>query len=216
LNRTSSSRTHLSFDRLGIELSELAPEIRTILKQQIDENSLLSAALSDMRGRVEELERLVDADTLTPLPNRRCFVRELNRAVQHARRYGTAACLLFVDVDGLKQINDRHGHLAGDAVLIHIASILASMLRATDVIARIGGDEFGLILESLDSQAAADKAARLREAVADHPIEIGGRPVTLSISVGIAELLAEDDADSFYARADQAMYEQRHQLRSER
>lgn len=168
-----------------------------------------------MRDRIEELERLVDSDTLTPLPNRRRFVREVERVVQHGRRYGAeSSWVMFVDLDGLKQINDSFGHLAGDAALIHTATILQSMVRTTDIVARIGGDEFGLLLERIDEEAASDKAQRLIEAVGDSPVILNGKRVVLSISIGLAELGAEDDAETLIARADSAMYARRAEARS--
>jgi diguanylate cyclase (GGDEF)-like protein len=200
----------------GIPSDELTPRVRALLLQQIDENDLLSAALAEMRTRVDELERLVDSDTLTPLPNRRRFLRELDRVVQHSRRYGTPACVMFVDLDGLKAINDAYGHFMGDAALIHVAEILATMLRTTDVVARIGGDEFGLLLEHLDLPAARDKAAKLAAAVATSPLEVSGVPIRLSVAIGIAEILAGDNADAVLARADTAMYAVKNQARSER
>jgi len=196
---------------------ELTPRVRDLLHQHIDENQLLSSALAKMRDRIEELERLVDSDTLTPLPNRRRFVREVERVVQHGRRYGTpSAWVMFVDLDGLKQINDTHGHISGDAALIHVANILRAMVRTTDVVARIGGDEFGLLLEHIDGEDVGDKAVSLIEAVADQPLMLGGKSVQLSISIGLAQLSAEDDAETLIARADDAMYARRAQLRSAR
>lgn len=197
--------------------AELTPRVRALLHQQIDQNQLLSSALAKMRARIEELEKLVDSDTLTPLPNRRRFIREVERVVQHGRRYGTpASWVMFVDLDGLKQINDSHGHIAGDAALIHVANILQAMVRTTDVVARIGGDEFGLLLEHIDAEAARDKAQRLIDAVAEQQVIIGGKRVRLGISIGLAELSADDDADTLIGRADSAMYARRAQLRSAR
>jgi len=200
----------------GIALNELTPRLRALIVQQIDENELLAAALADMRARVEELERLVDSDTLTPLPNRRRFLRELDRVIQHSRRYHTPAFVMFVDLDGLKAINDAHGHIAGDAALIHVAEILATMLRTTDVVARIGGDEFGLLLEHLDEAAAREKAAKLRAAVAASPLEAGGAQIPLSVSIGLAEVRPTDSSDTVLGRADAAMYAIKAQARSER
>jgi diguanylate cyclase (GGDEF)-like protein len=197
-------------------MSELTPRVRALIVQQMDENELLAAALADMRARVDELERLVDSDTLTPLPNRRRFLRELDRVVQHSRRYRTPAFVMYVDLDGLKAINDAHGHFAGDAALIHVADILAKNLRTTDVVARIGGDEFGLLLEHLDAAAANDKAARLAAAVAEAPLDLGGTRITLSLSIGLTEVKADDSCDAVLARADAAMYAAKGQARSER
>jgi diguanylate cyclase (GGDEF)-like protein len=168
-----------------------------------------------MRDRIEELERLVDSDTLTPLPNRRRFVREVERVVHHGRRYGAdSSWVMFVDLDGLKQINDSYGHLSGDAALIHVATILQSMVRTTDIVARIGGDEFGLLLEHIDAEAASDKAQRLIEAVADQPMILSGKLARLSVSIGLAQLSADDDAETLIARADREMYARRAELRS--
>jgi diguanylate cyclase (GGDEF)-like protein len=200
----------------GIPLDELTPRVRTLIVQQIDENELLAAALADMRARVDELERLVDSDTLTPLPNRRRFLRELDRVVQHGKRYGTSAFVMYVDLDGLKTINDSHGHFTGDAALIHVAEILATMLRTTDVVARIGGDEFGLLLEHLDEDAAREKAERLAAAIAASPLEMGGSPIPLSISIGFTQVQAGDSVETVLARADAAMYALKGQSRSER
>jgi diguanylate cyclase (GGDEF)-like protein len=215
-NDFAGSAAGLEGSVAGIPLAELTPRVRALIVQQIDENELLGAALADMRLRVDELERLVDSDTLTPLPNRRRFLRELDRVVQHGRRYKTPAFVMFVDLDGLKAINDAYGHLAGDAALIHVAEMLSTMLRTTDVVARIGGDEFGLLLEHLDEAAARDKAAKLVEAVAASPLEIGGRQVPLSVSIGIAQVSPDDDSDAVLARADAAMYAAKPQGRSER
>ena len=190
----------------GIPLAELTPRVRALIAQQIDEHELLAAALADMRARVDELERLVDSDTLTPLPNRRRFLRELDRVVKHSRRYGNSAFVMFVDLDGLKAINDAHGHLAGDAALIHVAQILATMVRTTDLVARIGGDEFGLLLEYLDEAQAQEKAARLMEAVESQPLDIGAHQLALGVSIGIAEIRRGDSAEDVLGRADAAMY----------
>lgn len=200
----------------AIPADELTPRVRQLLMDQIDENRLLAAALTQMRDRIEELERLVDMDTLTPLPNRRRFVREVERVVQHGRRYGTPAWVMFVDVDGLKAVNDTLGHPAGDAALIHIATILASMVRTTDVVARIGGDEFGLLLEHIDAAGARDKADRLAAAVAEQPMVYEGRALPLGISIGVAELRPEDEPETLIGRADEAMYRRRAAQRSAR
>jgi diguanylate cyclase (GGDEF)-like protein len=90
------------------------------------------------------------------------------------------------------------------------------MVRTTDVVARIGGDEYGLLLEQIDAEAAYDKAQRLIEAVAGQPMILAGKRVCLSISIGLAELSADDDAETLIARADSAMYARRAQLRSAR
>jgi diguanylate cyclase (GGDEF)-like protein len=113
---------------------------------------------------------------------------------------------MFVDVDGLKAINDSRGHRAGDAALIHVAQILARSLRTTDVVARLGGDEFGLLLEHLDEPQARAKAEKLADAVAAEPFEFAGERLPLCISIGVTAIRTGDDAELVLARADSEMY----------
>jgi diguanylate cyclase (GGDEF)-like protein len=171
-----------------------------------DENALLRASLAEMRGRLEELEQLADTDTLTPLPNRRRFLRELDRVVGHAARHGTPAAVLYVDLNNLKRVNDRHGHVGGDAALIHIARLLQGLIRGTDVVARIGGDEFGLILDHLDHNSAIETAERISRCIATNPVDLGGAQIPLQAAIGVATILAGDSAADVMRRADRNMY----------
>ena len=166
----------------------------------------LAVELAAARARIAELERLADSDTLTPLPNRRAFVREVGRAVQAVARHGTSAAVAYIDVDGLKAINDRWGHGTGDAALCHVATRLRASVRGTDLVARIGGDEFGLVLDRLDERAAAAKAASLVAAVAASPLDIGGATLHIGLSLGLALIAAGDTLDTVLARADARMY----------
>jgi diguanylate cyclase (GGDEF)-like protein len=171
-----------------------------------DENALLRAALAEMRDRLAELEQLADSDTLTPLPNRRRFIRELERVVGQANRHGTPAAVLYVDLDSLKAINDAYGHFAGDAALIHVARLLAGLIRSTDVAARIGGDEFALILDHLDHNSAIETADRIARCIAANPLDIGGAEVALQASIGTATIMSGDTVDDVMQRADRNMY----------
>jgi diguanylate cyclase (GGDEF)-like protein len=173
------------------------------------ENHGLKLALEELRARLADLERLADTDTLVPLPNRRAFLRELERVIHHTARYGTPSVVLLIDLNGLKQINDRFGHQAGDAVLLHIARILKANLRAADTVARIGGDEFGLILDHLDLYAAGAKAMALVEEARARPFELGETVIPVHVTVGLAMVRDIDDVNSVLARADAAMYAQR-------
>ena len=171
-----------------------------------DENALLRASLAEMRDRLAELEQLADTDTLTPLPNRRRFLRELERVVAQANRHGTPAALLYIDLDSLKSINDRYGHFAGDTALIHIAKLLAGLIRSTDVAARIGGDEFGVILDHLDHNSAIETADRIARCIAGNPLDLGGATVRLEVSIGTATILKGDTLEEVMQRADRNMY----------
>ncbi len=180
-----------------------------VIRQLADENDGLKAALENLRARLEELERLADTDTLLPLPNRRAFLRELERVLHQAARHKTPAAVLYVDVNGLKAINDCHGHQAGDAVLLHVARVLKASLRAGDMVARIGGDEFGLILDHLDEKAARAKAELLASTVAAEPVDLGRASIRVSVTAGLTMVRAGDDVETVLARADAAMYAQR-------
>ena len=126
----------------------------------------LAAQLKFSRERIADLEARVDIDSLTDVLNRRGFERELKRSLAYVKRYGTSAALIYVDLDGFKPVNDRHGHAAGDAVLKAVAAALLRHVRASDVVARIGGDEFAVLLWNVDD-AAADEPPALRAAEVD-------------------------------------------------
>lgn len=179
------------------------------IRRLANENDGLKATLADLRARLEELERLADTDTLLPLPNRRAFLRELERVLHQAARHKTPAAVLFIDLNGLKAINDSQGHQAGDAVLLHVARILKASLRAGDMVARIGGDEFGLILDHVDEMAAQAKAEALVATVASEPVDLGRATVGVSVTAGLAMVRAGDAVETVLARADAAMYAQR-------
>ena len=173
------------------------------------ENEELRAALEQMKARLDELERLADTDTLTPLPNRRAFLRRLHTLILQVARHETPAAVLFIDLDGLKRINDEYGHHVGDIVLREVAARLTASLRATDMVARIGGDEFGLILDHLGEADAEAKACALNHLIADTPIDLGCTTVTVSVSVGMAVVRGDDTAETLLERADAAMYAKR-------
>lgn len=181
------------------------------------ENAHLRRLLAETRDRVRELEALADSDTLTPLPNRRRFLRELDRLIGEVRRYGIRAALLFIDVDRLKSINDTHGHSSGDAALVHVARLLVSEVRATDIVARLGGDEFGLILAHVDAAQAQEKAEALVHLIAGTPFTHNGVVIELTASVGCCALDGTVDAAAALARADGEMYARKTpQARSDR
>jgi diguanylate cyclase (GGDEF)-like protein len=181
-----------------------------------EENDGLKATLADLRARLGELEMLADTDTLVPLPNRRAFARAVDQVIAKSARHGTPAALLFVDLDGLKRVNDVHGHPAGDAMLLHVARLLQTSLRATDLVARIGGDEFGLILDHLDEAAARAKAQALTLHIAMHPLDLGRVSLRVAVTAGLAMVAPGDTPESVIARADAAMYALRAAQRSER
>jgi diguanylate cyclase (GGDEF)-like protein len=166
----------------------------------------LAAELKASRERIAELEARVDIDPLTEVLNRRGFERELNRSLAFVKRYGASAALIYVDLDDFKPVNDRHGHAAGDTVLKAIAAALSRNVRASDVVARIGGDEFAMLLWNIDDAAAAAKAAALEAVVYSTEVRWGTSSFVVGASAGFAVLGRLDTPAEAMARADAAMY----------
>ncbi len=110
------------------------------------------------RAQLAELTARAEIDPLTDILNRRGFERELKRSLAYVKRYGTSAALVYLDLDGFKHVNDRHGHAAGDAVLKAVAMVLNRHVRASDLVARLGGDEFVVLLWNCSEAAAQAKA----------------------------------------------------------
>jgi diguanylate cyclase (GGDEF)-like protein len=171
----------------------------------------LAVELEQSRARIVELEAKVDVDPLTGLLNRRGFERELTRSIAYVKRYGASAALVYLDLDGFKPVNDRHGHAAGDAVLKALAAALLRQVRASDVVARLGGDEFVVLLWNVSGPAAAAKAGALERAVYATPVRWGSSTLVVGAAAGVALIGALDSPEQALARADAAMYARKHE-----
>lgn len=172
----------------------------------VDEIGRLNAQIARLTRQVGELEQLAHMDSLVRLPNRRGLFRDLKNVIARLNRCGGSAAMIFVDVDGLKQINDRCGHPTGDAVLIRIAEILVASVRASDTVARLSGDEFVVLLTDVDELGAWNMALRLVEATVASPPSINNHYVPLSIAVGVSAISKGDEPEDIISRADNAMY----------
>jgi diguanylate cyclase (GGDEF)-like protein len=159
--------------------------------------------LAKARDEARRNRRLADLDGLTGLHNRRYFHELLAREAARAHRYGRELALVVFDLDDFKSINDRIGHLAGDAVLAETAERARSVVRSADIACRVGGDEFAVLLPEASGQEAELLCERLHRAVSSTPVAEAGN---VSVSAGIAELQADDDPNTFFERADQALY----------
>ncbi len=188
------------FARDTVAMAEVAATQASLVIQRLT----LDAAL---RERKDELERIASVDTLTGLPNRAAFFDALRTTLGRAARRRTAAGLLYLDLDGFKEVNDSLGHDVGDEVLRRVAERLRSAVRSSDAVARLGGDEFTVIIGDLDDASEAGHVAgKLLEAV-DEPFEVGPAVVRLTTSIGIA-LYPSDaaEASELLRHADAAMY----------
>jgi diguanylate cyclase (GGDEF)-like protein len=191
----------------GISEDALTPELREGLARLAAERTRLRDELAKARGRIASLERLADEDSLTSVPNRRAFVRLLTRTIAFTHRYGVPASVVYFDLNDMKQINDRHGHSTGDAALRHVAKMLRENIRSSDIVGRLGGDEFGVILAQTDEVQAHGKAAALAKAIAETPLRQGGLTITISAAYGVYAFSRTDDPQHAIEAADRAMYQ---------
>ena len=172
----------------------------------VDEIDRLRTQVAEYEGRIAELDRLAHRDPLVDLPNRRSFLANLERLIARINRYGGQAAMLFVDVDGLKAINDKFGHCAGDRALVEVSRLLVATVRSADLVARMAGDEFGILLEYSDELTAWQTALRVIEAVDDAEFCVEGVCLPLSVAIGVGTIQPGDTALSVLARADKEMY----------
>jgi len=188
---------------LGAYTREAGARFTSEDARRLSELAERAAPAIENARRFREARLLADLDSLTGLHNRRYFQETLQREIARSQRYGRRLGLVVADVDGFKAINDRIGHLAGDAVLAETAERLRQVVRAADVPCRIGGDEFAVIMPESGMDEAGRLGTRIHQAFAAKPFPHAGR---VGISAGLAELQPQDDATSLFERADEALY----------
>src|SRR3989454_6584210 len=171
--------------------------------QQLEGLALQAGPAIENARRFREARQMADLDALTGLHNRRFFHETLARDCSRAHRYQRKLSLIIFDLDDFKEINDRIGHLAGDAVLSEAAERVRDVVRTADIACRVGGDEFAVILPESSLEDADQLYRRIQNAISSRPLGQGGK---LFLSAGVAELRAEDDPVAFFQRADDALY----------
>ena len=164
--------------------------------------------VSRVQGRTREAAiRLSTVDSLTDLYNRAYFFNAVDHEIKRSKRYSRGFCLLMMDLDGLKSINDRFGHYQGDVVLRGVAQLIRSGLRGIDIAARYGGDEFVALLPETDQDGAYVAAEKIRQSAAELVVETGGRQITTSLSIGVVSYPEDGQtSDELMIAADEAMY----------
>lgn len=183
------------------ELDRLRTELDSI-RQALDVKQ------KELQAVLAQAEEVSHTDALTYLPNRRSMIAQLQQQVALAERYGTPLSISLIDVDNFKQINDTYGHPVGDQVLRYIASEMRDRIRQPDVIGRLGGDEFLVILPSSRASAAGEQARRLCQQIAGTPVIAGKEIINVGLSIGITQYQPDsDDWHSLLDRVDQAMYQ---------
>lgn len=200
-----------SSEFMGVPEAALTSHMNAAFTQLLDEVDRLRDKLEAARKRVVYLEELADQDALVPVRNRRAFVRELSRMMGYVERYGTPHSILFFDINGMKAINDRYGHAAGDAALTHVARVLIDQVRESDLVGRLGGDEFGVLLAQADPEAAQHKGQALAETIRGAPMVWQGETIHISLAHGAHTLAAGEDVPTALSLADRDMYRQKRQ-----
>jgi diguanylate cyclase (GGDEF)-like protein len=199
---------------LGLAETDLTPPVRYAVQTLLTEIDDLRGEVGRLKARLVEVEGLADRDPLTPLLNRRALVRELGRIRTFAARYGSPASLIYFDLDGFKLVNDRFGHAAGDAALQTVAERLSAQVRESDIVGRMGGDEFAVILVQADRAAAEAKGQALARAIEAQPITFGDWSAPLHLSFGVAEITPDLEPEAIVAAADAAMFARKRERRA--
>jgi diguanylate cyclase (GGDEF)-like protein len=168
----------------------------------------LEKANADLQAKQRELERLTRLDGLTGLFNRNTFVDLTQQELDRAQRQGSDTALLLLDLDHFKRINDTWGHPAGDAVLRNVAGCASRTVRSTDLVGRLGGEEFIVLLPSTSLEAARKLAEKLRQRLEASPTPWDPSPLTVTASIGVSATMAYEKRtfDSLYTEADKALY----------
>jgi len=192
---------------MGIPEEELTPRVRDAIMSLMAEVDSLRQSLGQVTQRLSATEQLADQDPLLPIYNRRAFVRELTRVQASVERYNTEASLVYIDLNQFKVVNDVNGHDAGDHVLTQVALRLVESVRDTDIVGRLGGDEFGLILSRTNPESARILINRLPDLFKQKPIVWNGKILEIGLSSGVVSIQAGGDAEQALNAADTAMYE---------
>jgi diguanylate cyclase (GGDEF)-like protein len=190
----------------GVPENHLSPQVKTAFNVMIGEIDSLRLDVEQLRLSLAEAEASADHDTLAPVYNRRAFMREASKIVALVKRHEIEASLIYFDLNNFKAINDSFGHAAGDTVLRSIGEILIRQTRETDIVGRIGGDEFAVVLTHVGPDAARVKAESLAAAVCTEKVLHNGESHFVSAAYGITNFSAGDTAEAVLARADEAMY----------
>jgi diguanylate cyclase (GGDEF)-like protein len=154
----------------------------------------------------EELRRLATIDSLTGINNRRNFLDLAGKEISRSSRYDRHLSMVMLDIDHFKKVNDTYGHSVGDKVLIEFCEVCLKQLRENDVMGRLGGEEFAIVLVECDTEMAALFAERIRQAVASHVVSIGSEEIRFTVSLGVTGVWQGCDLNSILERADNALY----------
>lgn len=194
------------------EVHHRIAEITALREQALSELALRKQVEASLLESQERLRMLATTDDLTGVANRRKIMSVLKAELGRAKRHGAPVSLIAVDADFFKRINDTHGHDVGDEALRHLAEVLRRQVREVDLVGRLGGEEFAVVLPETGLDEACHVAERLRQAVARTPLVHGGHVIPMTMSAGVAASAphAGDDPQTLMKRADNALYHAKH------
>lgn len=209
MSKPQPSQQHSITDRiamLGIPKEECTQAVVLAVSALLEKLDDTTHELTSVHEHLTEMQQLVDVDCLAPIPNRRAFMRRLKWAISMRDRYEHPSSILYFDLNRFKEINDTHGHAAGDQVIQYVSEIFKKMLRETDFVARIGGDEFAIIMYYAEEADARKRAQTISEEVKNSAFTFNGAMVPLSTSYGVYTLQKGEDPETALSNADIAMY----------
>ena len=205
---------------IGVDVKRLPLDVRAAFEAMAGEVIALRTEQAALKQQLETSELLADRDALCPVFNRRAFERELGREIALAERYGTPLSLIFIDLDRFKLVNDRFGHATGDKVLQHVTQTLLDNVRQTDIVGRLGGDEFGIALTHAEEDHGFAKAKSLEAVLSNFTVRDGSddklAPVPLGASCGTVEWHRGLTAAALIAQADETMFRSKNEKKRSR
>lgn len=199
---------------LGIPEQEMTPAVSLAVSALLEKLDDVNRELTRTKESLTEIEQLVDVDCVAPIPNRRAFVRRLAWAITMFERYKHPSTILYFDLNDFKQINDMYGHAAGDLAIRHISHLLSTTMRESDFLARIGGDEFAVIMYYADEEAARARGSKIAEKLRRTPFAFNGKQLSVSAAFGYYSVRNGDDAESALAAADMSMYVDKRRMKA--
>ena len=213
IRELESAKNMVEIRRLSQHLIDQGTEMVAASNRFRDGRGEIASAVNQYQDRIRELEAEVEErtreaqeDNLTGSKNRRAFEIEAEKAIAQARANGSSICLLLLDLDHFKQINDTYGHQVGDDVLVNFAKLVRARIRREDALFRLGGDEFSVLFCHLTLDQAAESAHRIHQYVSKNPYVYKDLKFNLSISGGLTELDDGESMESWFKRTDELLY----------
>ena len=195
----------------GWSPDDLTPNQLHMLVGLMSERQNLLETVQSLNSALDQARDIADHDPLLPVYNRRAFMRELSKQISFCERYGTTVCLIYMDLDFFKALNDELGHSTGDVALKAFVDIIKQHVRQSDLIGRMGGDEFAVLLLNAEEEQALQKAGFFSEDLQKLEFGPGSEGLQLDVSCGVAIWQKGETPEHFIERADEAMYVQKRQ-----